>query len=53
MGLPQLPQVFPSGCRDADNPLDIDLTGIPQIPQNSSEPDSGFPHDRQTFSTAG
>jgi hypothetical protein len=31
----------------------MDFIGIPQIPQNSSEPDSGFPHDRQTFIVAG
>jgi hypothetical protein len=31
----------------------VDLISIPQIPQNSSVPDSGLPHDQQTFIAAG
>jgi hypothetical protein len=31
----------------------MDFIGIPQIPQNSSVPDSGFPHERQILIMAG
>ena len=31
----------------------MDLIGVPQIPQNSSVPDSELPHDRQTFIVSG